>query len=130
VSEYVTELPWPVTRYECPISTCSWTRDDTGISGVIDGEDGIFPAMRKHAALIEAVVREHLETHPLLDWAKEVSRLREQAQRADRDAVLTAAVLVRRLGGEVQVSDAELAAAGGRLVREPAPWGFILRTAE
>ena len=75
----------------------------------------------------EAVLRAHLETHSLEDWVREVMRLRDLMAKADANAVLTAAVLVRRLGGEVQVSDAELAAAKGRLVREPAPWGFTLK---
>lgn len=132
VSEYTTELPWLATRYECPIGSCEWTRDDPGPdpsegTGETIGQ-AAENAVRAYLLRAESAIREHLETHPLLEWAQEVMRLRDQAWRADRDAVLAASVLVRRLGGEVQVSDAELAAAGGRLIREPAPWGFTLRT--
>jgi hypothetical protein len=40
-------------------------------------EEIVFSAVASHLAGVEAVVREHLETHPLEEWAREVMRLRD-----------------------------------------------------
>jgi hypothetical protein len=68
----------PVTRHHCPL--CDWHTDDPGP----DAEAlrvAVYPEAlaRQHAAVVEAVLRGHLKTHPLEEWAAEVTRLREQA---------------------------------------------------
>jgi len=51
----------------------------------------VFPdaLAREHAQKVEAVVRAHLEAHPLQEWAREVTRLRGlvPAERPDLTAV-------------------------------------------
>jgi hypothetical protein len=82
--------------------------------------------MTAHAMNMEGIVREHLETHPLIEWAREVMRLRNENERTGRDAGLTVAVLLHRLGGSAEISDADMAAESGTLVREPVMHGFRL----
>jgi hypothetical protein len=43
------------------------------VSGSVS--DGIVAAMRDRAVATEAIVKAHLETHPLLEWVAEVQRL-------------------------------------------------------
>ncbi len=69
-----------VTRYHCPIGSCCWAHDAPGpdpASGTGTTVDEIvFSTVAGHLAGIEAIVREHLETHSLEEWAREVMRLR------------------------------------------------------
>jgi hypothetical protein len=64
-----------VTRHHCPL--CDWHTDDPGP----DAEAlrvAVYPEAlaRQHAAVVEAVIRGHLKTHPAEEWAAEVSTLR------------------------------------------------------
>lgn len=124
--EALTEWKPPVTRYTCPISVCPWVHDDPGPStaGAFTSDPAAIAAA--HMLGMEGTVREHLETHPLIDWAREIARLREDAARTGRNASTVAVILLRRLGKTAEITDAEMAAEQGTLVREPVPHGFRL----
>jgi hypothetical protein len=131
----------------CPVSACGWQHEEPppsfeGAEG-LTVEDLAADATRRHFAALEEVVKAHLETHSPLEWVQEVRRLggsldgqraesrrlaveAARARRELQDAVLIAAVLVRKAGGSVAVSDADLAAWDGTLVREPSMDGFTL----
>jgi hypothetical protein len=110
----------------CPLSACQWQHDDVPL---VEGTfSDAWEALLAQNVALEDVIRTHLETHTLLEWAREVTRLQTQLEAQARDAPI-AAVLVRRLGGQAPISDAELAAETGTLVREAVPFGFILRVA-
>ncbi len=126
----LTEWQPPVARYECPIGSCTWTHDTAG-PDLSEGtgetiEEAAFSSVRAHLLRVESVVRDHLETHSLLEWVQEVMRLREDAGRTVRNASLVAVILLRRLGGQAEITDAEAAAEQGTLAREPVPHGFRL----
>jgi len=119
-----------ITRYECPIGSCPWTRDDPG-PDASEGtgetiEQAAANAVRVYLLRAESAIREHLETHSLLEWAQEVMRLRGELDREKRDASAVGASLLRRLGGSAFVSGSELTAASGTLLRTPAANGFVL----
>lgn len=124
-------FPGQVTRYGCPIGSCDWTHDDGGPSipaaYIPEGLPDPGVVATAHAMNLEGIVREHLETHPLIEWAREVARLRDESQRGSRDAGLVTAVLLHKLGGSAEIDDADLAAESGTLIREPAMHGFRLR---
>lgn len=85
-----------VERLYCPIGSCGWTHDresppqtthtlPDGHSPVRDGPaatlqeaiaDVAYATLLHDALEVEGVVREHLETHTLLEWFTEVMRLR------------------------------------------------------
>jgi hypothetical protein len=78
------------------------------------------------AMATEEAIAAHVSAHPPLDWLREVTRLRDSLTAAERDlerheraAILTAAILVRKLGGRVRVTGAELVSEDGALVRIP-----------
>lgn len=89
----------PTTRYLCPLD-CGWHHDETppdfsdptalhpfipqDWAAGMDGMAAGFAAGQ--LAVVEAAVREHLETHPLVEWVAEVARLQRE---------LNAAVAVR-----------------------------------
>ena len=76
---------------------------------------------------MEGAVREHLETHPLIEWARELSNVRGEMDRRDRDAALTVKILLRRLGGSAEFAgDADRAAEQGKLICEQTAHGFRL----
>jgi len=117
-------------RYECPIGPRPWTLDNPG-PDPSEGcgqtiEEIAFSAVRAHLLRSEAAIRGHLETHSLLEWAQEIQRLKTERWRSDKDALAVAAILLRRLGGSAEITDAELAAERGILQREPAIHGFRL----
>ena len=114
------------TRMHCPISSCEWHHDDPGPSAAGAFATDPNAVMTAHVMNMEGIVREHLETHPLIEWAREVMRLRNENQQGGRVAGLTVAVLLRRLGGSAEISDADMAAESGTLVREPVMHGFRL----
>lgn len=73
--------PNQVTRYRCPIGTCEWSHDDQGPAASTIGmafTDGLESAARAYFTGVEEVIRAHLETHPLEEWAREVAQLRAQ----------------------------------------------------
>ena len=77
-----TQWPQGATVYRCPLSGCKWSHTEprpTSHAG--DGatiEESVTNALRAHFAALEAIVRAHLETHPLAEWAQEVRMLRDQ----------------------------------------------------
>lgn len=81
---------WPVTRYWCPLRGCRWTYDQEWRNPASQpvpcpeaSLDEIIGAMASAtltelATEAEAVVKAHLETHPLLEWVNAL----QQAQAA------------------------------------------------
>jgi hypothetical protein len=75
---------WPdgarLTRYECPIESCEWVIDSPGPDPFAGRgatiEEAAADALRIHFTEAEPVLREHLESHTLLEWVQEVMRLR------------------------------------------------------
>jgi hypothetical protein len=85
-----------VERLHCPIGSCAWTYErefppqtthtlPAGQSPLHDGlattlqealADAVYATLLADALETEGVVRAHLETHDLLDWVREVMRLR------------------------------------------------------
>ena len=77
----------PTTVYQCPIDTCGWERD-----GPLAPEDrtrwpetptitmpDMTRQMSRHAAaMTDAALQEHLETHTMLEWLQENARLRQK----------------------------------------------------
>lgn len=61
-----------VTRYHCPLGACDWAHDDPGPAVEIDSDPEALAL--SHAVAIDGIIREHLETHPLEEWAAEVVR--------------------------------------------------------
>jgi hypothetical protein len=136
------EITMPVTVYECPLAACPWKGTDPPPERdeVIASEADVWRVMRDRAVAAEEVVRAHLETHSLLEWVQEVMRLRgeltatleslDDANRKMRreavDSSYVVAALVRKLGGSVDVSDADMAGGQGMLVREPSVHGCTL----
>lgn len=70
-----------VTRYRCPIGACGWFHDDQGPSVLIDSDPEALTI--SHAKAIDDIVRAHLETHSLEEWAQEIGRLRERLTAAE-----------------------------------------------
>lgn len=81
----------PVTRYQCLIGSCPWTAEYPGPDFTAPtGSERVLPAELpgKIAGLVNAVLRAHLETHPLEQWVAELGRLRELTQAPDLTADL------------------------------------------
>jgi len=132
----------PVTIYECPLAACPWkgTGPPPPPGEAITSDADIWRFLRDRAMAAEEVVRAHLETHTLLEWAQEVMRLREELTAtlesldcADRkmrreavDSSYIVAALVRKLGGSADIDDADMTGGQGMLVREPRAHGFTL----
>jgi hypothetical protein len=97
-----------ITRYECPIGSCEWTRDDTGpevgegAGGTI--EEAAASALRAYLLRAETAVRAHLETHSLLEWVQELARLRDGVNRWSRHLLHTSqhGSMQIALGGRIQ----------------------------
>ena len=89
-----------ITRCVCLISSCAWTHDFPDVpagpwpwKGSI--HDTVAAVSLTNAAVREQVVREHFESHPLLEWLTEVQR---QTRRADRaEEALAACVAAKRV---------------------------------
>lgn len=77
------------TRYGCLITDCEWHHDDRGPTGEQQWRGSIEATvegvMRDHAQAVNAVVAEHLGSHPLLAWAQEVAAQRQRAERAEAE---------------------------------------------
>lgn len=86
-----------VERLHCPLSSCEWTHDRTpgeathtppgGVSPLRDGPpatlqeaiaDAAYAILLADLLEVESVLREHLETHTLLEWVQEVTRLQSE----------------------------------------------------
>jgi hypothetical protein len=72
-----------ITRYTCPIDSCGWVHDDPGPfqRELVEAGDP-HDVVRQHFLAMEDLVREHLETHSLLEWAQEVDRLKAELRAA------------------------------------------------
>ena len=79
------------TRYFCPLD-CGWSWDQPGIDltdpsktypiADIPAPDGVDPMAFKLLAgdllTVEAAVRQHLETHELLEWVRAIAQLKDE----------------------------------------------------
>jgi hypothetical protein len=125
------EVTMPVMVYECPLAACPWkgTGPPPEQDEAIVSEADIWRFIRDRAMAAEEVVRAHLETHSLLEWAREVAALRGELNREKRDAGIVVGVLLRRLGGSAFIGDSEMTAASGPATRMRVANGFILEVA-
>lgn len=125
------DVTMPVTIYECPLAACPWKGTDPPPppGEAITSDADIWRFIRDRAMAAEEVVRAHLETHSLLEWAQEIMRLRGELDRERRDSGIVAGSLLRRLGGSAFVSDSELSGMSATLRRIPVANGFILEVA-
>jgi hypothetical protein len=138
-------LPAGTTVYFCPL--CGWSHPqlpptERELMEAIEETPVVY--LRRKLGSIEAEVEAHLNTHGLLDWLTEVSHLRSELdasqeafrrldaerQNAERDAVLVAAALTRKLGGSALVTDLDLVQEDATLVRVPEMHGFTLTLVE
>lgn len=76
-------IQWPerATLYGCPIPDCKWTHTaphPTVYEGGATIEESVTNTLRVHYADIESALRAHLETHSLVEWVREVMRLRSE----------------------------------------------------
>lgn len=79
------------TTTPCPLSTCTWTLEKDGTEPAGHKPRAVEPedVFREIATTTEAIIRQHLETHSLLEWVQEVTRLRaalDEATAADEPA--------------------------------------------
>lgn len=128
-------LPAGTTVYYCPL--CGWTHAQlppTEREIIEVADEPAVTVLRRRLAGVEAEVEAHLNTHPLLEWLTEVTRLRGEVDRltkgvtlAECDAVLAVGILVRKLGGSVTITAEEAAYASGILMSYPEQNGrFVL----
>lgn len=76
----------PTTRFLCPLD-CGWHHDPrtlpdlTGLSGNTI-EEIIRAGIERQNQADEEAIREHLESHPLIEWVTEVARLQRELNTA------------------------------------------------
>lgn len=74
-----------IKRLLCPVDDCGWSYDDhpRDLETLVDNLG--LDVLRTHAILTrrENALRAHLESHDVLDWARTVGRLQEEAARKD-----------------------------------------------
>ena len=82
----MTETAWqpPRTRYFCPMPECGWVCDEPAAVLAAGLTADVTAAMHGQLAETENTLRAHLETHSLLEWLREVQRLREASERPRR----------------------------------------------
>ena len=83
--------------YECPLRACGWTytpppiqTDATTLAAVFGPRIMLDIHRVERALLVEAELEEHLSSHDLAVWVREVRELRQQLRRGrvlDGDAV-------------------------------------------
>ena len=125
-------LPPGTVLYHCPL--CEWAHAEHPVSEtelIASLGDPVLDLALRRAMAVEVQVASHLSTHPLTEWVREVARLREELDksrtatwRTGSGAILLAAILLRRLGGEAFISDAEQVSEGGLLSQMPERDGF------
>ena len=128
----IAEFPPGTVLYHCPL--CDWAHAQLPAAEtelIASLGDPVFDVTMRRAMAIEVQVASHLSTHPLLEWAREVARLRGELDKArtmqwrgESGALLLAVILLRRLGGEAYVSDAEQVFEGGVISQMPGRDGF------
>jgi hypothetical protein len=78
------QLPAGTTVYQCPLSACEWTYTQIPLSveqlAASMGEP-VFLAALREIMPTENAIRDHLETHTLVEWVQEVQRLHDKAER-------------------------------------------------
>jgi hypothetical protein len=78
-----TGMPAGTTVYYCPLSACGWVHPEAPITpdevAVTFGELAA-DVIGARLAAVEDAVREHLETHTLLEWVQEITRLRSAVE--------------------------------------------------
>lgn len=78
-----------VTRLLCPL--CDWHHDLrqglpdlTGITGS-SFDDMIRASIVRQNGMVESILQAHLETHSMLEWVKEASRLRSELDKVTEE---------------------------------------------
>jgi hypothetical protein len=124
-------LPAGSVVYCCPLPDCDWMHGETSWDAAALPGDRVLDVAVRQITATEGALAAHLGTHPLLEWVREISRLHGELDRArtaqwrgESGALLLVAILLRRLGGEVFVSDAEQVIEGGTISQMPARDGF------
>lgn len=66
-------------RFTCPVDGCTWTHEQPSVD-IPDGatETDLADLSKLHNAQIEDILRGHYGDHPLEDWLRTVSRLKQQ----------------------------------------------------
>lgn len=84
-------------RYDCPVDGCGWHHDGDWANmpprllvrqELSPGETldlVLTQAAREAAAAVDAVLREHLESHDVVDWLRTVQRLRMELGQYESD---------------------------------------------
>lgn len=72
-----------VTVHHCPIAECPWwVRERPTPPYEHMSTVGIRAETTRRAGLLEDLITEHVNTHPLWAWAREVMRLREVVEKS------------------------------------------------
>lgn len=104
------------THYLCPIGSCAWfhVRTDPDPAALApwqgDLESTIGETLRREVTAIDAALRAHCETHPLIEWVAEVQRERIRADATEKLLAERTAAALEPTG----TNTAAYAAAGGR----------------
>lgn len=72
----------PQTIASCPVGSCTWTFDVTPARLDLGSPNDPTMTMSAYWVNSESAIRQHLETHTLLEWVQEVMRLREALDKA------------------------------------------------
>lgn len=86
-------IPMPETIAECPIRPCPWTfryseimtsAEVRQVWADLEADTPFDPAdpFRLHVKAVNAVIERHLEAHTLVEWVREVARLRGELAEA------------------------------------------------
>lgn len=77
----------PTDRFLCSISTCSWYFDTPALPTTAEVnrsfQVGVAQALSERARGIDNVLREHFETHTVVEWMTEVNQRQRRATKAE-----------------------------------------------
>lgn len=85
------ELPGQTDRYLCSISSCDWHYDTPSLptrrESIRALQVGVEQVLTERTHRIDSALREHFETHTLLEWLTEVQQARAKADAAMAELV-------------------------------------------
>lgn len=76
-----------VMRWRCPVDDCEWTHDEPTaqieplsltLHGGEDISDAINREVRRRTLAREAIMREHAETHDVVEYVRTIAQLRHR----------------------------------------------------
>lgn len=89
-----------ITRYECPLTGCDWFHDSPDVpsgrwpwKGSIEAT--VHAVATERVTANEQIIAAHFETHPIVEWARDLQRERERADSAERRLDLFMSVVAR-----------------------------------